>query len=375
MIERTLEEHISQRLFKGKAIVLTGPRQAGKTTLVRKIVRPHLEKSLILDGDDPVVIQLLNRPNTQQLKQITGRNRILLIDEAQRIPEIGLTAKIITDQFSDVQLILTGSSSFDLMEKTEEPLTGRKWSFVLFPVTWTEWQNYAGYVQAEQELEIRLIFGFYPDILMHPTDQQILLKELTVGYLYKDIFSYARIKKPEILQKLLQAIAWQIGNEVSYNELSSITGLDVKTVINYIDILEKAYVIFRLPTYSTNLRDEIKTNRKIYFYDNGVRNALLGLWQPVTQRSDIGALWENFLVSERKKYLAYINADAGQFFWRNKQQQEIDYVEVKNGQPTAYEFKWNEKRKYKFPSSFIAHYGAENTIINRSNFRTFLSQP
>jgi len=371
-IERLIEKEIATRFFSNKAIIITGPRQAGKTTLVGKLIQPYLHETLILEGDDPTTAVTMNRPNIEQLRSIIGRNRVVFVDEAQKIPEIGLTSKIIVDQFKDVQLILSGSSSFDLMEKTQEPLTGRKWTFSLWPVSWEEWQNHSGYVKVEQDLENRLIFGCYPDVLMNPVDQQIILKELASSYLYRDVLMYAKIKKPEVLIKLLQALSYQLGNEVSYNEIASLIGLDAKTVATYVDILEKAFVIYRLPAFSGNLRDEIRTNRKIYFYDNGIRNAVIGNYNPVPLRNDIGALWENFLISERLKFNQYHRIESASFFWRTAQQQEIDYVEKHNDRILAFQFKWNEKRKAKFSKTFTSNYNPEIMVVNRQNFREFI---
>jgi len=372
MIKRLLEDQISTRFFSGKAIIVTSPRQAGKTTLIKNILSSESDV-LFMNGDDPTVIKLLERPNTEQLKQIIGSNKIIFIDESQRIPDIGLTAKIIVDQFSSVQLILSGSSSFDLLNKTHEPLTGRKWTFSLWPVSWTEWQSYTGFVKAEQDLENRLVFGFYPDVLMHESDQEVVLKELTESYLYKDILIYGNLKKPDHIQKLLQALAWQVGHEVVYSEVADICGLDPKTVASYIEILENAFVIFRLPSFSRNLRNEIKYGRKIYFYDNGIRNAVIGQLQAVAVRKDIGALWENFLISERSKYVNYSKSDFHQYFWRTKQQQEIDYVEEGNGNIYGFEFKWNPKKEKRLPLSFTQSYGSINQCITRDNFREFVS--
>jgi hypothetical protein len=371
MINRFLEDQIRKRLFSGKAIILTGPRQVGKTTLLKKILSQKSDV-LILDGDDPTIQTLLDRPNTEQIKQIIGSNKIILIDESQRINEIGLTAKIIVDQLKSVQLILSGSSSFELLSKTNEPLTGRKWTYTLWPISWSEWQTHIGFVKAEQDIENRLVYGFYPDVLVNKLDQELVLKELTESYLYKDILILANIKKPDSIQKLLQALAWQIGNEVVYSEVSQICGLDPKTVASYIDILEKAYVIFRLPSFSRNLRNEIKSARKIYFYDNGVRNAVIGQFQPLPLRKDVGALWENFLVSERRKQLNYSKSSAVQYFWRTKQQQEVDYIEEEGGAIFGFEFKWNPKQARRLPTTFSKTYQSVDQCITRENFRAFI---
>lgn len=371
MIKRTLEDAIQSKLHKGKAIILVGPRQVGKTTLLKGILQP-ISEVLTLNGDDPTTQRVLNLPNLMQLKQIVGNSKILFIDEAQRINEIGITAKLIVDEFPNVQLIMSGSSAFELAQQTHEPLTGRKWTFNLWPISWQEWQEHAGYIQSEQDLENRLVLGFYPDVLSTQVDSSRVLAELADSYLYKDVLIYGNLKKPEEIQKLLQAIAYQVGNEVSLRELGETVGIDPKTVERYINILEKAFIIFRLNPFSRNLRNEIKSNRKIYFYDNGIRNAVIGQLQPVSARQDIGQLWENFLISERLKQLSYSNSLHNKYFWRTAQQQEVDYVEEQNGKIFGYEFKWNERRKYSFPKTFTTTYNSENLVVNRENFRDFL---
>lgn len=372
MIARILKDRIEEKFFKRKAIILTGPRQVGKTTLMQHLLGSRLGVTQIFDGDDGIIQDLLNRPNTQQLKQIIANSKIIFIDEAQRIPEIGLTSKIIADQFPDVQLILSGSSSFELVNKTNEPLTGRKWTFNLWPITWEEWQNHIGFVKSEQDIENRLVFGFYPDVLNNEANAALVLSELTDSYLYKDVLMYGNLKKPNEIRKLLQALAYQVGNEVSYTELSQIVGVDPKTVERYIDILEKAFILFRLNPLSKNLRNEIKAKNKIYFYDNGVRNAVIGQLQPISVRQDIGALWENFLVSEREKQNSTKKLICNTYFWRTMQQQEVDYVEETNGNYYGFEFKWNQNTKIKFPKTFVNAYDAESKGITRGNFRDFV---
>jgi len=372
MITRVQADRIEKVFFKGKAIVLTGARQVGKTTMLENILEKHKGELLTMNGDDTTIQNLLNRPNTLQLKQLIGKNKLVFIDEAQRIPEIGLTSKIITDSFKEVQLILSGSSSFDLYNKVNEPLTGRKWTFNLWPVTWEEWQNHVGYLKAEQDVENRMIFGFYPDVLNHEESPESVLVELAESYLYKDILMYEGLKKPTVIKKLLQALAFQVGNEVSLQELGQTVGVDPKTVDTYIDILEKAFIIFRLTPLSRNLRNEIKAKNKVYFYDNGIRNAVIGQLQPLAIRQDTGVLWENFLVSERVKQISQ-NKDLRQsYFWRTTQQQEVDYVEEVNGTFFGYEFKWSERKTIKFPKTFTNGYDSSNKGINRQNFREFV---
>lgn len=372
MIKRILENLVNEQLFQKKVLLLYGPRQVGKTTLLKKIISDFEGKTLFLNADDPTVFNLLNRPNTIQLRQLIADHKLFVIDEAQQIPEIGLTSKLIVDTFEGVQLILSGSSSFELASRTQEPLTGRKRTLFLFPISFSEWQNHVGFLQAEQDLENRLVFGFYPEILKKTTDQSVALRELTDSYLYKDVLMYGNLKRPDEIKKLLQALAFQLGSEVSYAELSAQCGLDPKTVERYIEILEKAFIIFRLQSFSRNLRNEIKKGRKIYFYDNGIRNAVINQLQFWAGRQDKGALWENFLVSERLKHNSYGNRYVNTYFWRTTQQQEIDFVEEINGKLMAYEFKWNEKKNVRFPASFLNEYHPEVAVIHRNNFRNFV---
>lgn len=370
MYNRLLTSEIKSKIGDGKAILLIGPRQVGKTTLIQHIIQN--KKHLFLDADDPVVRSILNTPNTDQIRNVIGSHKIVFIDEAQRIPGIGLTLKIITDQFKDVQLLVSGSSSFELSKEINEPLTGRKWEYELFPISWEEFENKVGYLAAEQQVENRLLYGFYPDVLNHPGEEKEILKQLVNSYLYKDILAYSNIRKPEVLEKLMQALALQVGSEVNYNELAQIAGVDKNTVSNYIDILQKGYVIFKLGSYSSNLRNEIKKNKKIYFYDNGVRNMVLGNFNALALRSDTGALWENFLMSERLKYNQYHKKLTKMYFWRTKQQQEVDLVEEQSGRVTGFEFKWNSKKKARLPKTFVQTYNANEEIIDRSNFRAFV---
>jgi uncharacterized protein len=370
MINRVIQSKIIVKIGKGKAIIIVGPRQVGKTTLIETILKS--EAHLFLDADDPTIRNLLTSPNTEQLKNIIGKNKIVFIDEAQRIENIGITLKIITDKFKDVQLLVSGSSAFELKTKINEPLTGRKWEYQLFPISWKEFEGNIGFVKAEQQLGIRLIYGMYPDVINNTENAFEVLKELANSYLYKDILAFNNIRKPEILEKLLQALALQMGSEVSYNELSQLLGIDKNTVNNYINILEEAFVIFKLKSFSKNLRNEIKTNQKIYFYDNGIRNMVIGNLNALDLRQDKGALWENFLISERKKKNSYENKLTKPYFWRTTQQQEIDYVEDNGGKITGYEIKWNEKAKVKIPKVFNEMYKTETMVLTKENFRSFL---
>jgi len=368
---RVLLKELNEKIGKGKAIMVTGPRQVGKTTLLREVLKG--KDFLFLDGDDPTVRQLLTEANTARLKSVIGAYKLIFIDEAQRIEGIGLTSKIITDQFPEVQLLISGSSSFELNNQINEPLTGRKWEYHLYPISWREMETKLGFLQAEQQLEQRLLYGFYPEVLNRPGEEREILKELVGSYLYKDILALSGINKPEVLDKLVLALALQVGSQVNYQELAQLVGVDRNTVIKYIDLLCKGFVLFKLTSFSRNVRNEIKTQHKIYFYDNGIRNMVVGNFSPLSMRTDVGALWENFLISERYKWNEYTKSYARRYFWRTAQQQEIDYVEEKDGQVFGYEFKWNPKRKGQLSKTFLDAYQAEGKVVHKENFREFIS--
>lgn len=370
MIRRITYETLLSKFNKGKAIVLLGPRQVGKTTLIKACLEQR--EYLFLNGDDPEIRDLLEPAGVSKLTAIIGKQTIVFIDEAQRIKNIGLIAKMITDHFSNVQLILSGSSALEISNTTQEPLTGRKYEYELFPISWEEFEDHVGYVEASAQLEERLIYGMYPDVLNHRSEAREILKQLASSYLYKDVLSLTGIKKPELLDKLLKALALQLGNEVSYNELSNLLQIDKVTVAKYIDLLEKAFIVFRLTSFSRNQRNEIKNNRKIYFYDNGIRNMIINNLNPIELRMDKGALWENFLIAERIKLQHYHQVYSNNYFWRTVQKQEIDFIEEANGKLTAFEFKWKSKPSSKIPISFIREYNANGHIIDVENFRTFV---
>jgi predicted AAA+ superfamily ATPase len=370
MINRTLSDVIQKRFFKGKAILLLGPRQVGKTTLIQELIKE--KEYLFLNGDDQSIRSMLENTSTVQLQSIIGNHKIVFIDEAQRISNIGLTLKLITDQFKSVQLLVSGSSSFEINNKTQEPLTGRKFEYHLFPISWEEFENNTGYLVAQQQLEERLIYGMYPDVINNRDDANNVLRELATSYLYKDVLSLIGIRKPDILEKLLKALALQIGNEVSYNELSNLLEIDKATVAKYIDLLEKSFIVFQLTSFSRNQRNEIKNNRKIYFYDNGIRNMIINNLNPIDSRSDKGALWENFLISERIKIQNYHEHFSNNYFWRTIQRQEIDFIEEKNGNINAFEFKWKSGGRNKIPKSFLENYQATGKVIDKENFREFV---
>lgn len=373
MIKRKLLSLIEPKLFKRKAIIILGPRQTGKTTLIKTLIQNYPEPTLYLNADLPVVRDSLTNVGTEQLKNLIGNARIVVIDEAQRIQNIGLTLKIIHDTLPNVQLIATGSSAFELVNEINEPLTGRKWEYRMYPVSWNELIEHTHLLTAREQLENRLIFGMYPDVLNHPEQQQYILNQLSDSYLYKDLLAYRGIRRPEVLEKLLRALALQVGSEVSYMELSRLVEIDKATVENYIRLLEQAFVIFRLQPFSRNLRNEINTSRKIYFYDNGIRNAIIQNFAPLSLRSDTGALWENFLISERMKVNHYNQKHGKSYFWRTHAQQEIDYLEEADGKLSAYEFKWNPGAKVRFSKAFTSAYPHTPTqVISRDNFEDFI---
>lgn len=375
MITRFLTEIIQAKLFKGKAIIVMGARQVGKTTLLRSIF-DNQTQLLWLNGDELDVQELFANASSERLKSLFGNQKIVIIDEAQRIADIGLRMKLITDSLPDIQLIATGSSSFELANKVNEPLTGRKWEYKMFPISFGEMVAHHGLLKEKRLLRHRMVYGYYPDIVNNQGEEKEILKQLSDSYLYKDILMCEQIQKPDKLLKLLQALAYQIGSQVSYNELGQLCGLDSKTVEKYILLLEQTFVIFRLGSFSRNLRNELKNSKKIYFYDNGIRNALIANFSEIESRNDVGALWENFLIAERIKHLNYSKKWVNFWFWRTKEQKEIDFIEDADGKINAYEFKWNETRPTKPPISFLNSY-PENTyqVIHPQNFESFISEP
>ncbi len=373
MIKRLLQPLIGENLFKGKAIVILGSRQVGKSTLLSMISQELSNKILFLNCDNNDIKKQLSEPEINELRRIIGKNEIVFVDEAQRVLNIGLTLKLIKDQMPEVQLIVTGSSSLDLSNLVNEPLTGRKFEYQLFPVSFQELSNHFGYLEAKRNLNQYLVFGTYPDVINHPGNEPEVLSNLVSSYLFKDVFIYQDIRKPEFIEQLLEALAFQMGSEVSFNELAQLLKSDPHTVQRYISLLEKAFIIFRLRSFSRNVRNELKKSRKIYFYDNGVRNAILGNFSPIDSRTDRGVLWENFFIAERMKHLHYHKVYAKRYFWRTAQQMEIDYLEERDGKISAYEIKWNSNKKYKFPTTFTKNYpNADCFLVHPGNFQDFM---
>ena len=373
MIVRTQLKYAQDRLFKGKALLVFGPRQAGKSTFVAQLLAQNSKKKVLqLNGDDDDTRELLAKPNSTKLKNIIGNNEILFIDEAQRIQDIGIVIKIIIDQLKTVQVIATGSSAFELANKTNEPLTGRKYEMYLFPFSYSELVNEFGFIEEKRQLEQRLIYGAYPEIVVNANDAEEHIKLLANSYLYKDLFRLEQISKPALLEKIVKALALQIGSEVNYNELSQLVQADNKTIEKYIDLLEKAFVVFRLPALNKNVRNEIKKGKKFYFYDNGIINAVTGNFSPIHKRSDVGHLWENYVISERRKYLFQHQLSYESYFWRTTQQQEIDYIELQKNNYLAVEIKWNPKSKVKFSTTFLGAYKHKELVVTPENIEELL---
>lgn len=374
MIKRALESTLKNKIDYKKAIVVLGPRQVGKTTLITEIATGLTNDYLYINGDDPAIRLAWNNPSQAFIIKYIGNYKVIIIDEAQRLANIGLSAKMIIDAKKDIQLFISGSSSLEIASKVNEPLTGRKWEYRLYPFSWAEIKDHFSFAKTVLRLDDFLVTGMYPEVINNPENAREILSNLAGSYLYKDILELDGIRRPDILLKLLQALAWQVGNEVSYNELAQTVGADKATVSDYIDLLEKAFVIFRLTPFARNLRNEISSTRKIYFYDNGVRNTIINNFAPLSQRNDTGALWENFIISERKKQLAYSGFYGNTYFWRTTGQAEIDYIEEQDGKISAYELKWNPKAKFSFPKAFLSEYHPPTTqIIHHDNYWEWLS--
>lgn len=375
-IERDLKAVLESKIGKGKVLLLIGPRQVGKTTLLKNILTSisSEKKVQFWNCDESDVRQFLSEANSAKLKSFVGNSDFIVIDEAQRVKDIGLTIKLLHDSFPNVQLAVTGSSSLDLSNSINEPLTGRKFEYNLFPFSTNELVNHTSMLEEMRLLKNRLVYGFYPDVVNNPGEEKEILTNIVNSYLYKDLFEFQDIRKSSVIEKLVQALALQVGSEVSFNELGNLLGIDTVTVQRYVDLLEKAYVIFHIRSFSRNVRNELKKSIKIYFYDNGVRNSVISNFSPVELRSDTGALWENFLISERIKNNAYHNKHAKYYFWRTTQKQEIDFIEEVDQNLFAYEFKYNPKKvNSKCPVTFSNNYpNVPFDVITSENYMDFV---
>ena len=374
MIPRIIQQEIEKNLFKNKVLLLIGARQIGKTTLLKQVLQNCTEKSLWLNADESDVKRKLENATTStQLLQLFGNAKLIVIDEAQQVEDIGLKLKLVIDTNPELQIIATGSSAFELLQKSNEPLTGRKKEYHLYPISFSEMVRHTSLLTEQRLLENRLIYGSYPEVINNPGNEKEVLKEITNSYLYKDVLRYDGIKKASLIDKLLVALALQVGSEVSYNELAKTIGnINSTTVEKYIDLLEKAFVIYKLPALSRNLRNEIKKGKKIYFYDNGIRNAIINNFNPLALRNDKGALWENFLISERMKKNSYAKHYCNTYFWRTFDQAEVDYIEEYDGALHVFEFKWKTNNK-KVPASLLNSYTVNSTaIVDTDNYEGFV---
>lgn len=374
MIKRELQSIIKQQFFKEKIITILGARQTGKTTLIRELQREYPDNSVYLNCDQPNIAEQLVNKTSQELNYVIKDRKIVFIDEAQRVENIGLTLKLLVDNYPEKQIVATGSSSFDLANKINEPLTGRKFEYQLFPISLKELlPKYQNLFELTSVLEQRMIFGMYPDVVENISDAGKILNNLTSGYLYKDVFEWQQVRKPDLIVKLLKAIALQTGNEVSYFELANTLGVTKETIMSYINLLEQAFVIFRLGAFNRNLRTELRKKQKIYFWDTGIRNALINNFNSLVDRQDTGALWENFIITERLKSNEYAEHYCNPYFWRTRTKQEIDYIEEFGGKLHAFEFKWNIRKKIKCPASFKEAYPDSTfRLIDKNNFSEFV---
>ncbi|OGC51124.1 hypothetical protein A2982_02970 [candidate division WWE3 bacterium RIFCSPLOWO2_01_FULL_39_13] len=373
-IKRLQEDLILKDFFKGKVIVIVGARQVGKTTLLHQISQQFRGKKILkINADNPTEADLLRKKDFVELNQIVGDNEIVLIDEAQRVPDVGITIKLLVDNYKNTkQIIVTGSSTINLLQSTSEPLTGRKYTYHLYPISIEEFIKQSGQLEATKQIETFLRFGMYPEIVKTPAiaEKVRLLREITSSYLFRDILEFQEVKNPQVLNDLLKALALQIGSEVSYTELSNLLNIDSKTVERYIDLLEKSFVVFRLSPFSQNRRREISKNKKILFYDVGIRNALIDNFNTFDKRQDLGHLWENFVISERVKYREYHRVYASQYFWRTYDGSEVDLVENREGKLFGYKIKYTSE-KLKVPQKWQEYKNSSLEIINKNSLPGF----
>ena len=359
----------------GKVVILYGPRRVGKTTLVKKFLENVKEPNIYLNGEDIFVQENLSSQSIVKLKDFIGRAKVVVIDEAHKIPNIGLNLKLIVDNIKNVKIIATGSASFELVQKMGEPLTGRKFTLKLFPLAQLELSQYENLYETQSNLEKRLIFGSYPEVVLSESnDERILyLKELVNSYLLKDILEINGIRHSDKLIKILRLLAFQTGNEISYSEIAAQVGINKKTLENYLDLLEKVFVIFKLGGFSRNLRKEVSKSKKYYFYDLGIRNAIINNFNLLELRDDTGCLWENYIISERIKKQEYEGMHVNSYFWRTYDQEEIDLIEERGGKLSAYEIKWSGGRILP-PDDFInAYASAKFEVISRENYLKFIN--
>lgn len=369
-------KNLKKSISPNRVIVIYGPRRCGKTTLINKFLEKINQRYLLVTGEDIFIQEYLSSQSVEKLKEFIGKNRLLVIDEAQKIKNIGLNLKLIVDNIKDIKIIATGSSSFDLAQNIGEPLTGRKYVLKIFPLAQIEIKEIEEIFQTKANLENRLIYGSYPEIIVsnNNTEREKYLKEIINSYLYKDILELEGLKHSNKIVRLLQLLAFQIGKEVSFNELGNQLGMSKNTVEKYLDLLEKTFVVYQLPGFSRNLRKEISKNSRYYFFDLGIRNALINNFNSLKLRDDAGMLWENYIINERIKKQEYSEIFANNYFWRTYDGKEIDFIEERKGKLYGYEIKWQSK-KIKPPKDWLETYkNAEYEIINKDNYLKFITE-
>jgi predicted AAA+ superfamily ATPase len=374
--KRAILEEFHRKLLPNKVLILLGARRVGKTNLIKKYLESIPSESYLqLNGEDIDDANLLKERSVNNYSRLLANVKLLVIDEAQNIPEIGMILKLIVDAIDGIKIIATGSSVFDLSNKLGEPLVGRKNTIYLFPLAQIEYSEFENYKETTQNLEERLLFGSYPELEQYPdwNDKINYIKEIINSYLLKDILIFDGIKQSNKILDLLKLIAFQVGQEVSLQELARQLGISKNTVESYLDLLSKVFVIYKVPGFSKNLRKEITKSNRWYFHDNGIRNGIIGNFTRLETRTDVGALWENYLASERVKYQNYTKKAVNNFFWRTYDQQELDWLEEENGNLKGFEFKWNENRKAKIPTAFAKAYPeATFEVINKQNYLDFI---
>ncbi|AYD47699.1 ATP-binding protein [Arachidicoccus soli] len=376
MIKRKLEDLVTPQLGKNKVILIMGTRRVGKTVLIDSIRKKYPEQTLILNAEDFDVQELLKNLSVANYQRIIGNAKLLIIDEAQVLPNIGQILKLMIDNIVELTIIATRSSSFDLANKTGDPLTGRSIHYHLYPLSQAEISEVENALETTQNLEDRLVFGSYPELfhLIDTQEKASYLLQLVQSYLLKDILAYEGIRQSDKIVKLLRLIAFQCGSEVSYNELANQLGISKNTVENYLDLLSKVYIVYKVGAYSTNQRKELSKSSKWFFYDNGIRNAIINDFKLLALRNDTGLLWENYLIAERIKKNAYTGKNLQYYFWRNYNQQEVDLIEVENGRLSAFEFKYSDNKKVKIPTAFAAAYpGVAFEVISRDNYLEWIT--
>jgi len=374
-IERYIKKDFLKKLKKGKVLLLYGARRTGKTFFLNSIQSELKDKFIRLNGEDIYTLDLLSKRSKKNYSDWIEDNKIIIIDEAQKVPDIGNVLKFIVDEFPNIKLIATGSSLFDIKNKLGEPLTGRKTSMMLFPIAQLELKSKFSTYDLKQQLPDRLIFGSYPEIFHINTkkDKIEYLKELVSDYLLKDILAIDGIRNSIQMFNLLKLLAYQVGQEVSLQELGNQLGMSKNTVERYMDLLSKVFIIHKVQGFSRNLRKEITKSSKWYFYDNGIMNVFLNNFNILDRRQDVGSLWENFIISERLKYQYYKRIPVNNYFWRTYTQQEIDWIEERNGKLYAYEFKWQSNKRIKAPKLWTSTYSKFFKVINSDNFLDFVS--